>query len=206
MEKPGARRRNGMLGLWPARLLLLGAVCLFAGCTEEPPAVRLAPITGGEEAPTMLFEGFRMTSTRNAAAEWEFAARSAQIYEKIHLAKAQDVRVTYWQKGKTVSTLTAKRGVINTENNDMRAEEQVEMISSEGVRLTTQRLDWNHQQQRLQTDLPVRVERRNSVLTGVGLEADSELKHINILANVKITVPSMNELEMEPSPEKGGQP
>jgi LPS export ABC transporter protein LptC len=195
-----------MLGLWPARLLLLGAVCLFAGCTEEPPAVRLAPITGGEEAPTMLFEGFRMTSTRNAAVEWEFSARAAQIYEKIHLAKTQDVKVTYWQKGKTVSTLTAKRGVINTENNDMRAEEQVEMFSAEGVRLTTERLDWNHQQQRLQTDLPVRVERRNSVLTGVGLEADSELKHINILANVKITVPSMNELEMEPSPEKGGQP
>jgi len=193
----GCRRLSVVL----RRLVLLAVVCLLGGCAEEPPAVRLAPITGGAEEPTMLFEGFRMTSTRDAAVEWEFAARSAQIYEKIHLAKAQDIKMIYWQKGKAVSTLTAHRGIINTENNDMRAEEQVEMISAEGVRLTTERLDWNHQLQRLRTDLPVRVERRNSVLTGVGLEADSELKHVNVLADVKITIPSLDDLD-----EEGGRP
>ncbi|MEW6516306.1 MAG: LPS export ABC transporter periplasmic protein LptC [candidate division FCPU426 bacterium] len=181
----------------PRGLALAMLLALLAGCTEEPPTVRLAPISGGAEEPTMLFEGFRMTSTRDAAVEWEFAARSAQIYEKIHLAKAQDIKVTYWQKGRVVSTLTARRGVIDTENNDMRAEEQVEMVSAEGVRLTTERLNWSHSQQRLYTDLPVRVVRRNSVLTGVGMEADSELKHINVLAEVKITVPSLQDLDMQ---------
>lgn len=195
-----------MLGTRMARWVLLAAACALAGCTEEPPAVRLAPITGGVEEPTMLFEGFHMTSTRDAAVEWEFAARAAQIYEKVHLAKAQDIKITYWRKGKVASTLTARRGVINTENNDMRAEDQVEMVSSEGARLTTERLDWNHQQQRLRTDLAVRVERRNSVLTGVGMEADSELKHINVLADVKITVPSLNDLETAPAPDQGGRP
>jgi len=177
------------------------------GCSQEPPAVRLAPITGGNEEPTMLFEGFRMVSTNCQTVEWEFQARAAQIYEKISLAKAQDINIKYWRDNKVVSTLTAKRGLIQTDTNNMRAEENVVMVSHEGVRLYTERLYWNHQQKKIYTDLPVRVEREGSILTGVGLEADSELKQIEVLSDVKIKVRSLEELERPAkSPEKEKNP
>lgn len=178
---------------------------MLAGCGEEPPAVRLAPITGGDQEPTMLFEGFHMVSTHAQEVEWEFYARAAQIYEKNHLAKAQDIKVVYWRDGKIVSTLTARRGIIRTDNNDMRAEEDVVLVSHEGVKLYTERLNWNQEGEKLYTDLPVKIVRQGSVLTGVGLEADSELKHVNVLADVNIRVKSLKELEnfqAAPGPEK----
>ncbi len=175
--------------------MLCVLVTLLSGCTQDPPTIRLAPISGGSEEPTMLFEGFRMVSTNAQNVEWEFKARAAQIYEKINLAKAQDIEVLYWRQGKVISTLTAKRGVIQTDTNDMRAEKNVVMVSHEGVCLYTERLNWDHTKDKIYTDLPVRVVREGNVLTGVGLETDSELKHIEVLSDVKIKVRSLKELE-----------
>lgn len=183
------------------------SLLLLAGCSEAPPEIRLAPITGGSEEPTMLFEGFRMAATQAQTREWEFTARAAQIYEKIHLAKAQDIHIEYWRDGKVVSTLTAKRGLIQTETNDMRAEKNVVMISQEGVRLFTERLNWDHRRQKIYTDLPVRVVRRDSILTGVGLRTDNELKHIEVLADVKIQVDSLEEFDQtDKKRDKGRMP
>lgn len=193
------------LRLCGAMILLLTA-WVITGCGEDPPTVRLAPITGGDQEPTMLFEGFHMVSTKARQVEWEFDARAAQIYEKNHLAKSQDIKIVYWRDGKKVSTLTAQHGIIRTDNNDMRAEKDVVMVSEEGVKLYTERLNWDHKGEKLYTDLPVRVVRQGTVLTGVGLEADSELKHVNVLADVNIRVRSLKELEnirATPEPETG---
>lgn len=180
---------------------------LAAGCGNEPPKIRLAAISNGAAGPTMLFEGFHMVATRGNKLEWEFYARAAQVYEKIRVAKAQDIRVVYWRNNEVVSTLTARRGVIQTDNNNLRAEDNVEMISKEGVRLLTERLQWDQVRQKIYTDLPVRVERKGSILTGVGLETDSELKQLDVLSHVKINVPSVKELRktLKP-PEKAGHP
>ncbi|MCD4812252.1 LPS export ABC transporter periplasmic protein LptC [bacterium] len=173
---------------------MLCMLCIFAGCRQAPPAVRLAAITGHDE-PTMLFEGFRMVSTKLQTIEWEFVARSAQIFEKINLAKAQDVKVVYWRQEKIMSTLTAERGVIETGTNNMRAEKNVVMVSHEGIRLYTDQLYWDHEHEKIYTDLPVRVVRETSVLTGVGLRSDSELKHIEVLSDVNIQIESVKDLE-----------
>jgi LPS export ABC transporter protein LptC len=180
--------------------LLCGLFFSLLGCTQDPPTIRLAAISGGSEEPTMLFEGFRMVSTKGKTVEWEFTARAAQIYEKINLAKAQDIQILYWRNGKVISTLTADRAVIQTDTNDMRAEENVVMVSHEGVLLYTERLNWNHTKEIIYTDLPVRVVREGSVLTGVGLETDSELKHLEVLSDVKIKVRSLEELENKKEP------
>jgi LPS export ABC transporter protein LptC len=100
----------------------------------------------------------------------------------------------YFQAGKNTSTLTARRGFIKTDTNDMRAEDHVVMVSQEGVVLKTEKLIWNHQSGKLYTDLPVEVDREGSILVGRGLRADSELKHIEILADVQIKVRSLKDL------------
>jgi LPS export ABC transporter protein LptC len=175
---------------------LWGVVMLLAlgACTREPPPVRLAPVMQGEEAPTFFFEGFRMVSTRAGETEWEFESQTAQIYEKKHAARARDIKVIYWQKGRVVSTLTACHGFLRTDSKDIRAEENVVMVSEEGTTLRTERLDWDQKAGLIKTDLPVTVERAQDILTGIGLEADRELKNIKILAEVKIKVRSVRDL------------
>jgi len=171
---------------------------------------------GGDavEEPTILFEGFHMVSTNQGSVEWKFTARAAQIYEKANMAKAQDIRIVYWKNGRPGSTLTAKRGFVKSDTHAIRAEQDVVVVSEDGVVLRTERLNWNHQLGKMDTDQPVTVERDGSVLTGVGLRADSGLRQVEILANVQIKVPSVKRLRplgtpaAEPgaAPAEGGQP
>ena len=136
-----------------------------------------------------------MVSTRGAVREWDFTARAAQIFEKNNTARAQDIKIIYWRNGKPVSMLTARRGFIRTDTRDTRAEKDVVMVSSEGVVLRTELLHWDNSKGRLYTDQPVTIERGNSVMTGVGLEADQELKHVEVLSHVQIKVRSIKELK-----------
>jgi len=150
----------------------------------------------------LLFEGFRMTSTQGDRKEWVFTARAAQVYERENMAKAQDIRVVYWRDQKPISSLTAKRGFIRTDTNDLRAEGQVVMVSEDGVVLHTEKLQWDNRLGRVFTDQPVLVERGDNILTGVGLEADSALKYLEILSNVNIKVRSIKSLKpaLKPGP------
>jgi LPS export ABC transporter protein LptC len=189
--------------------LLTGLMMLLlAGCAAEPqPNINLAPAVGRAEEPNLMFEGFRMVSTRGALREYDFLARAAQIFERDNMARAQDIKIVYYRGGKPSSTLTARRGFVNTVTHDMRAEQQVVMISQEGAVLRTERLHWDNRKGRIYTDLPVTVERGTSVMTGVGLEADSELKHIEILSRVNIRVRSLKELKSDfATPTPGARP
>lgn len=170
-------------------------VIVLVGCAQEPPAIRLAAISGSDQDPTILFEGFKMVSSKEQKPLWVFHAQSAQIYEKINLAKAQHIKITYLKEGREQSSLTAKRGQLNTKTNQMVAEENVIMISKDGVVLKTEKLNWDQEREKIYTDQPVRVEKADSILTGIGLETDSDLKHIQILDKVKIKVKSMKELK-----------
>ncbi len=182
-------------------LLAVGLLTVLPGCAPEPPSVRLAPITGSENDPTIMFEGFKMVSTKGAQQRWIFRARAAQIYEKINLAKAQDIEMIYLKNGKAQSTLTAKKGLLNTKTNHMEARDRVKMVSSDGVVLTTEKLDWDQSRERIYTNQPVRVERQDSILTGIGLEADSELRHLEILAKVHIKLKSLKGLKPNEQPQ-----
>jgi LPS export ABC transporter protein LptC len=147
------------------------------------------------QEPNLMFEGFRMVSTRGHDREWDFTARACQIFERDNMARAQDIKIVYWRNNKPASTLTARRGFIRTDTHDTRAEQNVVMVSQAGAVLRTERLHWDNQKGRIYTDLPVIVERGTSVMTGVGLEADSELKHVEILSQVNIKVRSIKELK-----------
>lgn len=178
---------NGCRASAGALLLVLG---LGAGCSQELPSIRL---TGNGSEPTLLFEGFHMVSTQKGEREWDFYARAAQIFEREELARAQDIKVVYWREGRAVSTLTARRGFLQTETRRIRAEQDVVMVSDQGV-LRTEMLQWDNVKGLITTDQAVTVERGQDVLTGVGLEADSELKHVEVLSQVRIRVRSTRAL------------
>lgn len=176
-----------------AWLLLLSAGWL--GCAGRPQPEFSLPQADGQEEPSIRFEGFHMTSTRGGIAEWDFTGRLAKIYEKVNLARIQDMRIQYWRGGKIASVLTARQGLVKTDVQDVRAEGNVCMVSEEGAILRTERLDWNQKRNKLFTLSPVTVVKGGNILNGVGLEADADLRHLKILAQVKIEVRSVREIE-----------
>lgn len=184
---------------WPEKYFWVWIVVLAwfpAGCGQEPqPSINLSPAVNKAQEPNLMFEGFHMVSTRGRVREWDFFARAAQIFEKNNMARAQDIKIVYWRNGKPVSTLTAHRGFVRTDTRDTRAEKDVVMVSSEGVVLHTELLHWDNQKGKLYTDLPVTIERGNTVMTGVGMRADQELKHVEVLSHVNIKARSIKELK-----------
>lgn len=188
--------------------MVLGLLaCLWlgsCGCGEqEEPKVRLSGALASKPEPTLLFEGFHMVSTLGLRREWDFSARAAQVFERERVARAQDIKVVYWRQDRPVSTLTAKRGFIQTDTNNLRAEQDVVMVSDNGVTLRTQWLAWDQRLRKIYTDQPVVIERPGSILRGVGLEADSELKHLEILSQVDIKVRSLKDLKASLTPTPG---
>jgi LPS export ABC transporter protein LptC len=181
----------GLLG----RFFIFAGLFFILGCSQEQPRVKLAASGIPGQEPTMLFEGFKMESIAGLQKEWEFSARSAQVFEREQKARAQDILVVYWRGGKPVSRLTAKKGIIFIRNNDIRAEQNVEMISEEGARLLTDKLSWDNTHNLIYTNSPVTIIRQDTILTGKGLRADKNLKHIEILANVKIQARSLKDLQ-----------
>jgi LPS export ABC transporter protein LptC len=178
-------------------IIMLG---LGSACNQEPPKLSL-PSYPKQAEPTVLFEGFHMRSMNSDSPEWDFSARAAQIFERDQWARAQDISVIYYDKGKPVSTLTAGRGFFETQGRNMRAEQNVVMVSQEGSILKTELLQWDNTKNKIFTDRPVTVIREGNVLTGIGLLADSELKHIEILSRVDIRVRSWKSLQnVAPSP------
>lgn len=141
-----------------------------------------------------------MVSMQGGEREWDFYARAAQVFERDNLARAQSIQVIYWRGGKTVSTLTAQRGFFRTDTRFIRAEQDVVMVSEEGAVLRTELLEWDNAQGKIFTDHPVTIERGDSVLSGVGMEADSGLRHINILAKVNLNVRSLKDLKPDARP------
>ena len=173
-------------------LIILVLPIILVNCKPKIPEAKLGFWEEGEEEPTTFFDEFRMVSTRKGKVEWEYLAETAKIYEKKNLAKSQKIKIIYKKDNGKISTLTAKKGILKTDTSDMLAEGDVVLISSRGVRLETQLLNWDNAKKEFFTDLPVKLFREKDTLTGIGLKADSELKKVKILSQVEVKVHSVD--------------
>ena len=62
------------------------------------------------------------------------------------------------------------------------------MNTPEGNRLETEELHWDRKQDRVYSDVFVRLTRAKDVLTGVGFRSDPNLRSYEILKDVRATV------------------
>jgi LPS export ABC transporter protein LptC len=77
--------------------------------------------------------------------------------------------------------LTAERGVLYEETNDVVALGNVVVISDSGVTLRSDSLRWDSRRQKVMTEAFVTITRANGeTLRGYGFESDANLKHLSI--------------------------
>jgi LPS export ABC transporter protein LptC len=159
--------------------------------------VSLAGCGGNEESggsrsgtfPDQEIDGFTLTQTREGQRLWSIAAEHALVYEDADRVEMVDLRVDFFDEaGDVRSTLTANEGVLKRRTNDMEVDGNVVVYAADGTILTTERLVWNERTGKVQSDLPVRVTRDKDVFTGVGVEADPDLKNIRVKSDFKAYV------------------
>lgn len=168
------------------------AVCLLLGaCQRQAAPAADAP---GEAEPSLLFEGFKARGTEGGATLWQAEAARARVFQGKQRAYGEDVTIHYFSNGRRVSTATALNAEIDMAGYDLKASGQVVVKGANGVTLRTEYLRWDHKRQRAVSDSRVRVERKDTVLTGEGLIADRTLEDVQVLRDVKVEAASVESL------------
>jgi LPS export ABC transporter protein LptC len=96
------------------------------------------------------------TATRNGIKEWNLDAASVNYMVKKNQAIFQDLSITFYLKNKTQVYLTANKGILKIDSNDMEILGNV-VIKNSTYRLKTENLFYRHNQRIIFSKVPVKV-------------------------------------------------
>lgn len=155
---------------------------LLWGCGREtPPGEKEAP-----SGPDQVLERSTIRFTSEGRRTAVVYADRISKYLKEEKGVLWGVKTEFYdEEGKLSSTLTSQEGTVFEGREEVEAKGNVVVITSEGVKLETPLLRWNSRTNRVYTDSVVKISRGGDVVTGVGMEADTELKQVRIMAEVK---------------------
>ncbi len=176
----GKARGCGQLALTVARSLVL---IFVVGCGAEPPQELPPPPEG---APVQVFRGLELRQSEAGKARWVLVADSAETFGEKARTRLWGIRVDFYgESGDSVrSTLTAREGEVDTQTRDLLARGNVVVNGQDGQRLLTEELRWDPAAGKVVSDSLVRVVKGSSVLTGIGIESDPELRSFVLRSRV----------------------
>jgi len=164
--------------------ILLSAVLLFSlGCQRDKPT---------DTGPQGIKEDFPDQEGWNSTIRSTNKGQVDALIKYGHMARYSKKKMVHFDEGVKVdffdtegthtSTLTAKSGNLNEQNNDVEAQGNVVVVSDSGVTLFTEHLFWNQKTEKIVSEVDVMITTDNGdTLYGTGFESDPEL------ANWKIT-------------------
>jgi LPS export ABC transporter protein LptC len=156
----------------------------------------------GENSPDAVVEKLHLVSTIQGRKRWVMDAESARMYQNQKQAYADQIFTQYFKKDKLVSTLTADKAIINTENNATVAEGHVELVTENGSKLVTDKLNWDPATDEIRTDNKVHVYKGTDDITAIGMVADTQLNNIRFMRDVHTQVRNTGEVEDYDKPKK----
>ena len=96
------------------------------------------------------------TATRNGIKEWNLDAASVNYMVKKNQAIFKDLSITFYLKNKTEVYLTANKGILKIDSNDMEILGNV-VVKNSIYRLKTENLFYRHNQRIIFSKVPVKV-------------------------------------------------
>jgi len=181
-NRRGLSRRGRRLGRGALGLFCL--VLLAGGCGPEPAEQQSG---AGEPVPQQIVRGMRLRQSEGGRVRWELTADSAMSYGEKERTQLWVVRIEFHdaETESLRSTLTAREGEIDPRTEALLARGNVIVTTREGRRLETEELRWDPQRSKVLSDLPVRLTKGSSVITGTGIEADPDLGRYEIRTPVE---------------------
>ncbi|MBP8822729.1 MAG: LPS export ABC transporter periplasmic protein LptC [Flavobacteriales bacterium] len=93
----------------------------------------------------------------------------------------EGVELTFFQAdGRAGSRLSARRGEIEPGGRRMSVSDQVVFVNTQGERLETEKLTWSQDSNKVFTDRPVKITRRNDIIYGQGLDAEEDFSRYTV--------------------------
>jgi LPS export ABC transporter protein LptC len=160
--------------------VLLGTV---AACHKESPQ----PGPGPEERiPQQTLENFSLRNTSTEGLLWILEADRGVSYGPSEPIRLTNMRVRFYDgRDEVRSVLTSRQGEVQEATQALFASDSVVVATPAGDTLRTESLRWDPRTQKIDTDVAFSLVRGRDILTGIGLEADPDLRHYRVEREVR---------------------
>jgi LPS export ABC transporter protein LptC len=164
---------------------LICMILVVSACSSEESSAPRMPVN----MPDQVIENSTIIFSEKGIKSAAIHAAEVAVYEKLDLKKATKLHVDFYdQEGNLTSVLVADSGLIQEKKQKFEARGNVVVTTQEGVKLTTESLRWNPETNKIVTDDFVTITKGKDVITGIGLEADEQLKHFFIKKRVQAQI------------------
>jgi len=154
------------------------AVSLSQGSPSEKIENSSAPL---QKISTFSLEGYAQGGKKR----WQVEGESADVLEDV-VKLDKVVAETYTDQGKV--DLKSDKGEYDKKNGKVHLEDNVVVTTSEGVKLTTERLTWDAQKEQVSTDKEVVIEKENLIAQGKGALAFPQTKKVKLNEAVRVEI------------------
>lgn len=148
---------------------------------ETSPDNAEAPSAPEQKISTFSLEGYAQGGKKR----WEVEGESADVLEEV--VKLDNVAAkTYGKEGEI--NLKSEKGEYDKKEGKVHLEDNVVVITSDGTKMTTERLTWDAQKEEVTTDKEVVIEKDNLTAQGKGALAFTEIKKVRLNEAVKVEI------------------
>jgi LPS export ABC transporter protein LptC len=157
-------------------ILLLSSLLLLLGCEGKEEK----SIPTREPFAQEIVEELTLRERHKGETVWILTAEKAINYEAEGVVKVYSLELRFFDEEEVSSVLTADSGAVFTSSNDMQAMGQVRVVNRQDATLRTDMLEWDNERRLITTEEAIEIETEESVITGIGLESDPDLKHLKV--------------------------
>lgn len=165
---PVKRLKLLLVGLMTAAAVALaGGFALKRWVLEKPEVL----LTALDDKAQLALQKIHQTATRGGITEWSLEADSARYLDESKELLLENLAVEFFMDDGARMLLTADRGTLRTDTNDIAVRENVR-VTKEDLALSTEALDYDHQKRILTSRTEVRITSGGSEITANTLRYD----------------------------------
>lgn len=131
-------------------------------------------------------EKFYLTEEKEGKKQWELNADKAEIINSEGITRLKNIDMNIFQKGGDGITVSADRGVIQNDSNDIELIGNIEVLNQDGYKLKTESLKWLSEQKKVLSDKDVEITGEDLNITGKKMTVDVENKIFEISGGIKV--------------------
>ncbi len=162
--------------------VLLVAAAIMIGIRREPGKALLNIMADRVD---LQVRNVHYTEVGESGMKWEITADTARYQKKENMAFFDKLNVRLVTKDGKTFVMAGDRGRFNTESRDIEIEGHVGIVSENGDRFTTERLQYRNADRVMETDRPVAMENRSVRVSGVGMIFSLDEQKLTILSQVR---------------------
>ena len=177
------RKLERTLSLWVLPWLAAGA-CRALKLSSQP--------SESVNQPPQWMEGLEASGLSGDVKLWDLNSPRADIIDNQQTIAVFNPYVNFYKQGRLDSVLTARRGWLDAARQDIRAEEDVVVTSTDGARLEASWLLFDSRTQLIRSTSPVRIIRSDSITHGDNLVATVDLSSVRLMNETVELPPHQN--------------